>query len=95
MYFFILAPPVPTVSSDYIQWIDASSGIIPPNAIQGGFDTKNKQLYIARARHNGNRDIIPGKLVPKDNIVYITLDDVVIAKNNYEVKNYFKKLIFS
>lgn len=40
---------------------------------------------MARAKHNGDHDLIPGKLVPSNNTAYITLNGEEIAKDKYEV----------
>ncbi|XP_050422529.1 uncharacterized protein LOC126834557 isoform X2 [Adelges cooleyi] len=66
-----------------VQWVRASNGQIPPNALPGGFDTNKEQLYIARAEHNGA--LIPGKLVPSHGVTYVAWGGVENPKENYEV----------
>ncbi|XP_050539649.1 uncharacterized protein LOC126904566 isoform X2 [Daktulosphaira vitifoliae] len=84
------APPVLTpgwnIGGDIlgpVQWVRASNGQIPPNALQGGFDTNNEQLYVARAEHNGA--LIPGKLVPSHGVTYVAWGGIENPKENYEV----------
>ncbi|XP_060838903.1 uncharacterized protein LOC132920491 isoform X1 [Rhopalosiphum padi] len=84
------APPAATpgwnidgVSSGPVHWVHASNGQIPSNALPGGFDATNEQLYVARAEHNGA--LIPGKLVPSHGVVYIPWGGVENPKENYEV----------
>ncbi|XP_050539650.1 uncharacterized protein LOC126904566 isoform X3 [Daktulosphaira vitifoliae] len=86
----IEAPPVLTpgwnIGGDIlgpVQWVRASNGQIPPNALQGGFDTNNEQLYVARAEHNGA--LIPGKLVPSHGVTYVAWGGIENPKENYEV----------
>lgn len=86
-----LAPPAASpgwnldgLSSGPVQWVHASNGQIPPNALPGGFDASNEQLYVARAEHNGA--LIPGKLVPSHGVVYIPWGGVENPKENYEVR---------
>lgn len=70
-------------SSGPVHWVHASNGQIPPNALPGGFDATNEQLYVARAEHNGA--LIPGKLVPSHGVVYIPWGGIENPKENYEV----------
>uniref|UniRef100_A0A2S2Q4X7 C3 and PZP-like alpha-2-macroglobulin domain-containing protein 8 n=1 Tax=Sipha flava TaxID=143950 RepID=A0A2S2Q4X7_9HEMI len=70
-------------TSGPVQWVHASNGQIPPNALPGGFDATNEQLYVARAEHNGA--LIPGKLVPSHGVVYVAWGGVENPKENYEV----------
>lgn len=60
----------------------AANGEVPPNAVQGGFDS-SEQLYIARARHEG--DLIPGKLHPSHGVTYIAWGGGEHGHNEYEV----------
>jgi len=87
----VIAPPVATPgwnldgpTSGPVQWVHASNGQIPPNALPGGFDASNEQLYVARAEHNGA--LIPGKLVPSHGVVYVAWGGVENPKENYEVR---------
>ncbi|KAH8413837.1 hypothetical protein KR222_009131, partial [Zaprionus bogoriensis] len=64
------------------SWVAAANGEVPPNALQGGFDS-NEQLYIARARHEG--DLIPGKLHPSHGVTYVAWGGGEHGHNEYEV----------
>ncbi|ALC40662.1 CG10527 [Drosophila busckii] len=63
-------------------WVPAANGETPPGAMQGGFDS-SEQLYIARARHEG--DLIPGKLHPSHGVVYVAWGGGEHGHNEYEV----------
>lgn len=63
-------------------WVPAANGEVPPNALQGGFDS-SEQLYIARARHEG--DLIPGKLHPSHGVTYVAWGGGEHGHNEYEV----------
>lgn len=89
----VLAPPAASPgwnldgpTSGPVQWVHASNGQIPPNALPGGFDGTNEQLYVARAEHNGA--LIPGKLVPSHGVVYVAWGGVENPKENYEVSKF-------
>lgn len=56
--------------------------MVPPNALHGGFDS-GEQLYIARARHEG--DLIPGKLHPSHGVTYIAYAGGEHSHSEYEV----------
>lgn len=62
-------------------WVDCTHGVVPPNAVQAGFD--GEQLYVGRARHAG--DIIPGKVVPSHQVCYIPWGGAEQAKTEYQV----------
>lgn len=63
-------------------WVAAANGEVPPNALQGGFDS-SEQLYIARARHEG--DLIPGKLHPSHGVTYVAWGGGEHGHGEYEV----------
>jgi len=79
------APPAgwnnPTSGRGAGVWVPARGGQVPPEAVEGGFD--GEQLYIARAHHEGA--LIPGKLLPSHNVVYIPWGGAEHAKDEYEV----------
>ncbi|XP_030375225.1 uncharacterized protein LOC115624613 [Scaptodrosophila lebanonensis] len=80
------APPAmgfaPPTCSGPGCWVPAANGEVPPNALQGGFDS-NEQLYIARARHEG--DLIPGKLHPTHGVCYVAWGGGEHGHSEYEV----------
>ncbi|XP_037806146.1 C3 and PZP-like alpha-2-macroglobulin domain-containing protein 8 [Lucilia sericata] len=63
-------------------WVPAANGEIPPNSMEGGFDG-SEQLYIARARHEG--DLIPGKLHPSHGVCYVAWGGGEHGHSEYEV----------
>lgn len=62
-------------------WVPASNGEVPPEAVQGGTD--GEPLYVARCRHEG--ELIPGKLVPSHNVVYVAYAGGEHPHSDYEV----------
>lgn len=64
-------------------WNPAAGGEIPADAFEGGQDINGENLYIGRARHE--EALIPGKLVPSHNVVYVPWSGAEHAKNEYEV----------
>lgn len=63
-------------------WVPAADGQVPPSAMEGGFDG-SEQLFIARARHEG--DLIPGKLHPTHGVCYVAYGGGEHGHNEYEV----------
>lgn len=63
-------------------WVPAANGVVPPSSMEGGVDG-NEQLYIARARHEG--DLIPGKLHPSHGVCYVAYGGGEHGHNEYEV----------
>ena len=63
-------------------WVPASNGQVPPSSMEGGVDGV-EQLYIARARHEG--DLIPGKLHPSHGVCYVAYGGGEHQHNEYEV----------
>ncbi|KAJ2638481.1 hypothetical protein GGF40_001617 [Coemansia sp. RSA 1286] len=45
-----------------LQWVNASNGQIPPQAVQGGVETDGTPLFVARAMYKGG--LHPGKAGP-------------------------------
>ncbi|XP_014275592.1 C3 and PZP-like alpha-2-macroglobulin domain-containing protein 8 isoform X2 [Halyomorpha halys] len=69
------------LSAGHGVWVPASSGAIPPNAVQGGFD--NEQQYIGRAMLNGG--LLPGKVVPSHKVCYVPWGGSEHGVSEYEV----------
>lgn len=63
-------------------WVPAANGVVPPSSMEAGFDG-SEQLYIARARHEG--DLIPGKLHPSHGVCYVAYGGGEHGHNEYEV----------
>jgi hypothetical protein len=70
----------PRAQGRYPDWVAASNGQIPSNAVLGGFH--NGDLYIARARHM--RSLTPGHVKANSNCV-ISWGGQAHCKDNYEV----------
>lgn len=65
---------------DKLEWIPASDGDCPENAIQAGLDS-GSEVYIIRAHHDSGM-IIPGKLHMSHNSAYIPYNmEEVIFRN--------------
>lgn len=64
------------------NWVPASNGVVPPNAVSGGIDG-SEQLFIARARHEA--DLIPGKLHPSHGCCYVPYGSGEHSHKEYEV----------
>lgn len=63
-------------------WVPAANGEVPPQSMEGGVDG-SEQLYIARARHEG--DLIPGKLHPSHGVCYVSWGGAEHGHSEYEV----------
>ncbi|CAL1288387.1 unnamed protein product [Larinioides sclopetarius] len=72
----------PTSYRPVAEWVQASSGSIPPNAIEVGYDGGDI-IYVGRAHHQG--DNIPGKLVPAHGSCYVAWGGEEHAYHQYEV----------
>ncbi|XP_012218887.1 uncharacterized protein [Linepithema humile] len=62
-------------------WCDASSGMVPPGAVEGGND--GEPLFVGRARHEGA--LIPGKVKPGHSVCYIAWGGEEHGKTDYQV----------
>lgn len=72
--FFTLA-----VSSVVAEWIQASSGYLPPNSLVGGFDVDNQHLYICRA------DGVNGKFSKRPGVCRYPWRGNEVESNTYEI----------
>ncbi|XP_026499436.1 uncharacterized protein LOC113403186 [Vanessa tameamea] len=68
---------------DYLRWVPASNGAVPPGAIAGGRTTSGETLYVGRARHQ--LSLTPGKVHPTHNTCYIGFGGAEIAYKMYDV----------
>jgi len=66
-----------------LQWVPASKGNVPPNAVEGGYNEDKSKTYVGRANYNGS--FIPGEVVPKDQLLYIAHDGEERDFEEYEV----------
>lgn len=58
---------------------------LPPGAVVGGRDCDGSSIYVGRSFHNG--DMIPAKVIPDKNAVYVCHGGEEHSKHEYEVKN--------
>ncbi|GFY78725.1 DUF3421 domain-containing protein [Trichonephila inaurata madagascariensis] len=72
----------PTSYRPVAEWVPASNGSVPPNAIEVGYDGGDI-IYVGRAHHQG--DNIPGKLVPSHGSCYVAWGGEEHACHSYEV----------
>lgn len=77
------APPQGGYPGGQGVWVDASSGQIPPGAVQGGQDCSGEPLFVARAEHQGA--IIPGKVVGSHGCAYVPWGGQEHGKPQYQV----------
>lgn len=67
---------------DHLEWVPASGGDVPKDAIRAGVDSGNK-CYVARAHMEGG--LIPGKLHKTHSSVYIPFNMKEVPVDDYEV----------
>lgn len=72
-----------SVGDTGLDWIYASCGHYPSNAIQGGMTKNGEKLFIGRAHHHGSQVI--GKVHPSHHTLYIPFDGDEVSIKNYEV----------
>ncbi|XP_043277426.1 uncharacterized protein [Venturia canescens] len=76
------APSAPAeVSAGSVCWCDASGGMIPPGAVEGGRD--DEPLFVGRAHHEGA--LIPGKVKPSHSVCYVAWGGGEHGKSDYQV----------
>lgn len=66
-----------------VCWCDASGGMIPPDAVEGGND--GEPLFVGRAHHEGA--LIPGKVKPSHSVCYIAWGGSEHGKSDYQVSD--------
>ncbi|KAF9225779.1 hypothetical protein BS17DRAFT_777673 [Gyrodon lividus] len=65
-----------------VQWVSGQLGVLPPNAIEGGFEASGERLYVARAPYAGG--IHPGKA--SASLVHISYDGKeIVIRDNFEL----------
>ena len=74
------APDMPSAGGE-VAWVPSQAGVVPPNAVMGGFDNEN--LYVGRAQHEGA--VIPGKIVSSHGVCYIPWGGAEHGHPDYEV----------
>ncbi|XP_076234198.1 uncharacterized protein LOC143179071 isoform X2 [Calliopsis andreniformis] len=74
-------PPVQGLEMGDICWCDASGGMVPPAAVEGGKD--DETLYVGRAYHEGA--LLPGKVKPGHSVCYVAWGGGEHGKTDYQV----------
>ncbi|XP_018313269.1 uncharacterized protein [Mycetomoellerius zeteki] len=64
-----------------VCWCDASGGMVPPDAVEGGHD--EEPLFVGRAHHEGA--LIPGKVKPGHSVCYVAWGGAEHGKTDYQV----------
>jgi hypothetical protein len=72
--------PCPTVRGRHPEWVAAANGVIPANAVLGGYF--DGDLYIARASHEGS--LTPG-YVKQNHSCHVSWGGQEHTKGTYEV----------
>lgn len=65
-----------------LQWVAASNGNVPPNAVEGGFNEDRSKTYVGRTNHDGA--FCPGEIVPNDGKLYIAHEGEEREFEHYE-----------
>ncbi|KAL6437001.1 hypothetical protein ACFW04_004965 [Cataglyphis niger] len=69
------------VDAGSMCWCDASGGMVPPDAVEGGND--DGPLFVGRAHHEGA--LIPGKVKPSHSVCYVAWGGEEHGKTDYQV----------
>ncbi|KAG7203042.1 hypothetical protein KM043_010167 [Ampulex compressa] len=69
------------VETGDVCWCDATGGMVPPGAVEGGND--DEPLYVGRAHHEGA--LIPGKVKPGHSVCYVAWGGGEHGKSDYQV----------
>lgn len=72
----------PSGNSGSYEWVAASQGELPANAVEGGFDG-SEPIYVARAKHED--DLLPGKLLCTHGVCYVPWGGGEHSYADYEV----------
>uniref|UniRef100_A0A1B0D3A9 Uncharacterized protein n=1 Tax=Phlebotomus papatasi TaxID=29031 RepID=A0A1B0D3A9_PHLPP len=74
---------IEVLNSTSVSWVPSSNGNVPYNAVMGGYTTEGEPLYVGRAVHDGL--LIPGKIHPSRETLYIPYDGKELKFREYEV----------
>ncbi|XP_017790686.1 PREDICTED: uncharacterized protein LOC108572874 isoform X2 [Habropoda laboriosa] len=73
--------PAEYVEVGKVCWVDATGGMLPPAAVEGGKD--DETLYVGRAYHEGA--LLPGKVKPGHSVCYVAWGGGEHGKSDYQV----------
>lgn len=66
-----------------LEWVSASCGEVPVGAVEGGTCEEGQPIYVARCPHEN--DIVPGKVVPRCEVIFIPWGGEEISYSEYEI----------
>ncbi|XP_076284165.1 uncharacterized protein LOC143210832 isoform X3 [Lasioglossum baleicum] len=75
-------PPVQGLEAGQECWCDATGGMVPPAAVEGGKDD-DEPLFVGRAFHEGA--LLPGKVKPAHSVCYVAWGGQEHGKSDYQV----------
>ncbi|KAK8770643.1 hypothetical protein V5799_012891 [Amblyomma americanum] len=65
------------------DWLRASDGNVPRNALVAGQNLNGECFYVGRVMLRGN--VLPGKVLPSARVCFVSLDQIEFSSNVYEV----------
>lgn len=68
---------------DNYSWVESSDGALHENAVIGGHTENGETLFIGRAMHDEH--LIPGKIHPSHECIYVSYCGAEIAYTKYEI----------
>ncbi|XP_066900742.1 uncharacterized protein [Halyomorpha halys] len=80
-YDLCWVPPSHIIGSH--NWVDASGGSVPSDAVKGGQDADGGIMYVGRAYHE--EDLLPAKVCPTHGCAFVAYDGQEHTKTEYQV----------
>ncbi|XP_037508481.1 uncharacterized protein LOC119384936 [Rhipicephalus sanguineus] len=65
------------------DWVRASDGHVPKNALVAGQNLNGECFYVGRVMLRGN--LLPGKVLPSAKVCFVSLEQIEFSSNVYEV----------